>query len=50
MLWRKIMDIDIAYLIVLVASVHLAYMWGKKEGISSTLDYMKEQGKIDFED
>jgi hypothetical protein len=49
MLWRKIMDIDIAYLIVL-ASVHLAYMWGKKEGISSTLDYMKEQGKIDFED
>jgi hypothetical protein len=28
----------------------LAYMWGKKEGISSTLDYMKEQGKIDFED
>ncbi|MDB4339245.1 hypothetical protein N9992_00300 [bacterium] len=47
---EKIMDIDIAYLIVLVASVHLAYMWGKKEGISSTLDYMKEQGKIDFED
>lgn len=44
------MDIDIAYLIILVTSVYLAYVWGKKEGISSTLDYMKEQGKIDFDD
>ena len=44
------MDIDIAYLIILVTSVYLAYILGKKEGISSTLDYMKEQGKIDFDD
>jgi hypothetical protein len=44
------MDIDIAYLIILVVSVYLAYRHGKQEGIGSTLDYMKEQGKIDFED
>lgn len=44
------MDIDIAYLLILVASVYLAYRHGKQEGIGSTLDYMKEQGKIDFED
>jgi hypothetical protein len=50
MLWRKIMDIDIAYLIVLASSIYLAYRTGKQEGIGATLDYMKEQGKIDFED
>ena len=44
------MDIDIAYLLILTASVYFAYRHGKQEGIVSTLDYMKEQGKIDFED
>ena len=50
MLWRKIMDIDIAYLIILVISVFAAYKYGHQAGIGKTLDYMKEQGKIDFDD
>jgi hypothetical protein len=50
MLWRKNMDIDIAYIIILASSIYLAYRTGKQEGIGATLDYMKEQGKIDFED
>jgi len=44
------MEIDIAYLIILMGSTYLAYRHGKKDGIGSTLDYMKEQGKIDFDD
>jgi len=44
------MNIDTAYLIILVIGVWAAYSFGKREGISSTLDYMEEMGKIDFED
>jgi hypothetical protein len=44
------MEIDTAYLIILIAAIYGAYRYGKYEGIGSTLDYMKEQGKIDFED
>jgi hypothetical protein len=50
MLWRKIMEIDIAYLIILVAVGHLAFYQGHQSGISKTLDYMKDQGKIDFDE
>jgi hypothetical protein len=41
---------DIAYLIVLAIAVASSYYSGKKEGISTTLDYMKSNGHIDFED
>ena len=44
------MNIDIAYLIILVASVWGAYSFGRHTGIGDTLDYMKAQGHIDFED
>ena len=44
------MELDIAYMIILASSTYLAYRTGKQEGIRATLDYMKEQGKIDFED
>ena len=47
---EKIMNIDVAYLIILVVSIYAAYAYGRKEGIGSTLDYMKAHGKIDFED
>lgn len=43
-------NIDLAYLIILVGAAYTSYMIGKKEGIGATLDYMREQGKIDFED
>jgi len=44
------MEIDIAYLIVLVCSIYLAYKYGHEQGIGKTLDYMKAQGKIDFDE
>lgn len=42
--------IDIAYLIILVGCGYTSYFIGKKDGISVTLDYMKDAGHIDFED
>ena len=45
-----ITNIDFAFLIILCGCSYSAYIIGKKEGIGATLDYMKEQGKIDFED
>ncbi len=44
------MNIDLAYLIILIASVAGAYYVGRRVGIGDTLDYMKAQGKIDFDD
>lgn len=41
---------DIAYLIFLVIACAGSWYAGKREGISVTLDYMKEQGHIDFKD
>lgn len=43
-------DNDIAFLIFLVIATGFSWYAGKKEGISVTLDYMKEQGHIDFKD
>ena len=45
-----ITNIDFAFLIILVGCSYTSYFIGKREGIGATLDYMKEQGKIDFED
>lgn len=43
-------NIDFAYIMFLALAICCSYYSGKKEGIGMTLDYMKEQGKIDFED
>ena len=45
-----ITNIDFAFLIILDGCTYSAYFMGKREGIGATLDYMKEMGKIDFED
>ena len=45
-----ITNIDFAFLVILVGACYSSFIIGKKEGIGATLDYMKEQGKIDFED
>ena len=45
-----ITNIDFAFLIILAGACYSSYIIGKKDGIGITLDYMKEQGKIDFED
>jgi len=43
-------NIDLAYLLFLIVAVVGSYLAGKKEGIGITLDYMRDQGHIDFED
>tara|TARA_B100000927_G_C16359043_1_gene426653 strand:+ start:709 stop:846 length:138 start_codon:yes stop_codon:yes gene_type:complete len=43
-------EIDLAYLIWLAISCYGAYWYGKQDGISVTLDYLKETKQIDFED
>jgi len=44
------MDIDVAYLMILIGSTLGAWEWGRRKGIGDTLDYFKAQGLIDFED
>jgi hypothetical protein len=43
-------EIDIYYLVFLGFAVHMAWLIGKREGISRTLDFLELKGKIDFED
>jgi hypothetical protein len=47
---ENFMNIDIAYLIILVASTHLSFLYGKRVGIEVTVDFMEEQGHISFDD
>lgn len=43
-------QIDIAYIVLLFASVHITYLITKQHWISRTLDWAKENGYIDFDD
>jgi hypothetical protein len=43
-------SIDLAYIVILLGSVYAAWHLGKREGISITLDYCKQQGQIDFDE
>jgi|TARA_B100000900_G_scaffold212876_1_gene180409 hypothetical protein len=43
-------EIDYAYLAWLALAIWGAYKLGKREGISATLDYMKEKKQIDFDE
>jgi hypothetical protein len=48
---EKIMEtIDLAYLIVLCASIHLSYLYGKRVGIENTIDYLEEEKIIEFDE
>jgi hypothetical protein len=42
--------IDLAYLIVLCASIHLSYLYGKRVGIENTIDYLEEEKIIEFDE
>jgi hypothetical protein len=42
--------VDIYYLVFLGFAIHMTWIFGKREGISKTLDFMRERGDIDFED
>ena len=43
-------EIGIYYLVFLGFAVHMAWLIGKREGISRTLDFLELKGEIDFED
>jgi hypothetical protein len=43
-------QIDLAYLIVLLASINISYMVGKKIGIQNTIDYLEEKNIIEFDE
>ena len=43
-------NIDLAYLIVLIASIHLSYSYGKKTGIENTITFLEEEKLIEFDD
>lgn len=40
----------ISLVFIACASGHIFYQLGKKQGISCTLDYLKADGQIDFEE
>jgi len=42
--------IDIYYLVFLGFCVHMTWIIAKRQGISQTLDFLKRNGDIDFED
>ena len=41
---------DIYYFVFLGFCIHMTWMIAKREGISQTLDYLREKGEIDFDD
>ena len=43
-------QVDIYYLFFLAFCIHMSWTLGKKRGISSTLDYLKADGQIDFDE
>jgi hypothetical protein len=42
--------IDLAYLIVLAASIHISYTLGKRTGIEAAIDYLEEEKIIEFDE
>lgn len=43
-------QIDVYYIFFLAFCIHMTWMLGKKHGISKTLDYLKADGQIDFDE
>jgi hypothetical protein len=43
-------EIDIAYIVVLMASINLSYLIGKKIGIQHTIDYLEQENIIEFDE
>ena len=41
---------NLAYLIVLCASIHISYLIGKRLGIEATIDYLEEEDIIKFDE
>ena len=42
--------IDVAYLIILFGCGYTSWVVGKKEGIQNTIDYLEQEGLLEFDD
>lgn len=42
--------VDLAYLIVLCASINISYLIGKRIGIEAAIDYLEEEKIIEFDE
>ena len=42
--------IDMAYLIILLGCGYTSWVVGKKEGIEKTIDYLEQEGLLEFDD
>ena len=43
-------EIDMMYLVVLLASINISYLIGKKIGIQNTINYLEEEGILEFDE
>jgi hypothetical protein len=43
-------QIDLYYIVFLGFCIHFAWIFGTRNGISKTLDVLRERGDIDFDD
>ena len=44
------MQYDLIYVIILLASIHITWIIGKRQGISDTIDYLEEKGEIKLDE
>ena len=43
-------ETDIMYLVVLLGSIHISYLYGKRVGIENTIDHLEAEGMLEFDD
>ena len=43
-------EIELLFLVILVGSGYTSWALGKKEGIEKTIDYLEQEGLLEFED
>ena len=41
---------EVLYIIFLLASIHMTWILGKRQGIVDTLDYLEEKGDIELDE
>jgi len=47
---KNMETIDLAYIIVLIASINVSYLFGKRIGIENTIDFLEQEKIIEFDD
>jgi hypothetical protein len=48
---EKIMEsTEIMFLVVLLGSIHISYLYGKRVGIENTIDHLEAEGILEFDE